>query len=153
MGCDKPKLGLPGARRQSQNQLCNGWSKENMRRPRKASEISVAVNSTISHIDKRKAGKGKWEAKKLTCRQLHLKLFHQMQSQSRRLGSPDTLLSPLLTWAHGPRGGLCWEQKSHQLLSWPILQKKSISGDDSWTWRRSVSQKPPSDWSGLTLFI
>lgn len=83
-------------------------------------------------------GKGKKRGKRLTCRQLHLKLSHQMQSQSRRLGSPDTLLSPLLTWVRGPRGDTCWERKSHQFLSWPILQKESISEDDSWTRRMAV---------------
>lgn len=108
-------------------------------RPGRASESrGLSSFTTISRMEKRKAGKrGEQRGKRLTCRQLHLKLFHQMQSQSRRLGSPDTLLSLLLTWARGPRGDTCWEWKSHQFLSWPVLQKESISEDDSWTRRMS----------------
>lgn len=69
MGCDKPKLGLPGAQESElELELARGWlilRKYKEARPGRASEFSAAMSSvtTMSHIDKRKAGERKKEAR------------------------------------------------------------------------------------------
>lgn len=91
----QPQQDLPCAR--SQSQLCiMVYPKKTQEEAREGFRVSMPESASVTPNVPRWCWKCQEEGgnrgKGLTCRRLHLKLFHQMRSQSRMLGSPDTFV-------------------------------------------------------------